>query len=48
MHQILAEIIEIDLAETGLDFTEIQLPSSSIVGFGLGKKVSGLQEHNIL
>ena len=32
------EIIEIDLAETGLDFTEIQLPSSSIVGFGLGKK----------
>ncbi len=34
----IAEIIEIDLAETGLDFTEIQLPSSSIVGFGLGKK----------
>ena len=44
----IAEIIEIDLAETGLDFTEIQLPSSSIVGFGLVKKVSGLQEHNIL
>ena len=34
----IAEIIEIELAETGLDFTEIQLPSSSIVGFGLGKK----------
>ena len=34
----ISEIIEIDLAETGLDFTEIQLPSSSIVGFGLGKK----------
>ena len=34
----IAEIIEIDLAETGLDFTEIQLPSSSIVGFGLGRK----------
>ena len=34
----IAEIIEIDLADTGLDFTEIQLPSSSIVGFGLGKK----------
>ena len=34
----IAEIIEIDLAETGLDFTVIQLPSSSIVGFGLGKK----------
>ena len=34
----ITEIIEIDLADTGLDFTEIQLPSSSIVGFGLGKK----------
>lgn len=34
----ISEIIEIDLAETGLDFTEIQLPSSSIVGFGLGRK----------
>jgi len=34
----IGEIVEIDLAETGLDFTEIQLPSSTGVGFGLGRK----------
>ena len=34
---ILGEVVEIDLADTGLDLTEIQLPSSLGIGFGFGK-----------
>jgi hypothetical protein len=34
----LGEIVEIDLADTGLDITKIQLPSSLGIGFGFGKK----------
>ena len=33
----LGEVVEIDLADTGLDLTEIQLPSSFGFGFGFGK-----------
>ena len=33
----LGEVVEIDLADTGLDITEIQLPSSFGIGFGFGK-----------
>ena len=33
----LGEVVEIDLADTGLDLTEIQLPSSFGFGFGLGE-----------
>ena len=36
----LGEVVEIDLANTGLDITEIQLPSSLGIGFGFGKKSS--------
>ena len=34
----LGEVVEIDLANTGLNITEIQLPSSLGIGFGFGKK----------
>ena len=34
---ILGEVVEIDLADSGLDLTEIQLPSSLGIGFGFGK-----------
>ena len=33
----LGEVVEGDLADTGLDLTEVQLPSSLGFGFGFGK-----------